>query len=234
MKRCARCSEWKPTDSYTKNRQRVDGLHAYCKQCIHTYYEANKEACKTRSAASQTRRAAELKEYHRNYYQAHKEQWRKRNSMPERKQYMRDYLVGYYERKQSTLRALARQHYRENPAAYKAYAVVRRSREKGVPGRFTSRDIEAMIIAQKGLCYYCGTLLDRFDIDHKIPLIRRDLGSTNWPENLCCSCARCNNQKRTKTADEYIAYRRARGLPINQVRITRRARITRRPMTRAA
>ena len=39
-------------------------------------------------------------------------------------------------------------------------------------------------------------------MDHMVPVAR---GGTNWPSNLCCACGVCNQAKRTKTAEEFLA-----------------------------
>lgn len=54
-------------------------------------------------------------------------------------------------------------------------------------------------------CYYCGTPLERCksSLDHMYP---RDSGGPTFPENLCISCTKCNNEKSNMTADEYFYY----------------------------
>jgi 5-methylcytosine-specific restriction endonuclease McrA len=126
------------------------------------------------------------------------------------------------------IRQIKRRYDLKNPMKRRGITHRYRSAKRAVPGRWTSKDVIEKLLAQQHLCYYCGVKVVSLHIDHKIPLARKDLGPTNYPSNIVIACAPCNQSKGRRTADEYIAYRRARGLPINP------ARITRRPMTRAA
>jgi hypothetical protein len=82
-------------------------------------------------------------------------------------------------------------------------AVRRRARIRQAEGSFTQEDMAALYAAQDGRCAYCATLLNgRYHIEHKQPLSR---GGTNWPDNLCCACPRCNWRKFTKTDAEFRA-----------------------------
>lgn len=42
------------------------------------------------------------------------------------------------------------------------------------------------------------------NVEYKTPITR--VGATNGPENLCCACGTCNDQKKDKTIPEFIAY----------------------------
>jgi len=44
-------------------------------------------------------------------------------------------------------------------------------------------------------------------LDHKVPLSR---GGTHSQDNLVAACRRCNNEKYTKTADEFFQHRERR------------------------
>lgn len=77
-----------------------------------------------------------------------------------------------------------------------------RARKRGLVGVHTSVDINTILVAQNNLCYYCGEPLESYHVDHKQPVSR---GGSNWPENLCCTCAYCNLSKGNKTEAEYLA-----------------------------
>src|SRR3546814_17562676 len=62
-------------------------------------------------------------------------------------------------------------------------------------GEFTAEDIDAMLAAQKKKCWYCGTKLTAYHVDHRIPLAR---GGSNGPENLVIACPACNLSKGAK------------------------------------
>lgn len=61
--------------------------------------------------------------------------------------------------------------------------------------------VEAYYWKQKGKCAYCRRDLNfRFHIEHMTPTSR---GGTNHRNNITVSCASCNNDKGTMTANEY-------------------------------
>ena len=64
--------------------------------------------------------------------------------------------------------------------------------------RHTVEELENHIISLGGVCYYCGS--DWTQIDHVIPLAR---GGSDTLLNLVPSCARCNQRKGAKTAEEF-------------------------------
>jgi len=93
--------------------------------------------------------------------------------------------------------------YQRNRERYFIAATLRRARKLNAPGAHTAADRRRLFEAQDGLCFYCGTdlALAGRDLDHKTPLVR---GGSNDPENLCWACPRCNGQKHTRTAEEYL------------------------------
>src|SRR3546814_1753319 len=68
----------------------------------------------------------------------------------------------------------------------------RRAQAVSSGGEFTAEDIDAMLAAQKKKCWYCGTKLTAYHVDHRIPLAR---GGSNGPENLVIACPACNLSK---------------------------------------
>src|SRR3546814_4901845 len=71
----------------------------------------------------------------------------------------------------------------------------RRAQAVSSGGEFTAEDIDAMLAAQKKKCWYCGTKLTAYHVDHRIPLAR---GGSNGPENLVIACPACNLSKGAK------------------------------------
>jgi len=99
---------------------------------------------------------------------------------------------------------------RKNPRKVAVYCAARRARLRTAAGSFTSDDIRLLFEQQDGCCFYCDGLLGRgFHVDHKVPLSR---GGSNWPSNLALACASCNTQKHTMTSEQYLVFRRMRGL----------------------
>lgn len=50
-------------------------------------------------------------------------------------------------------------------------------------------------------CAYCGKDLEKYHVDHKIPICR---GGCNDKSNLAISCPSCNLRKGRKTVEEFI------------------------------
>ena len=47
MKRCHRCDTVKPSEEFSKNRARKDGLQTYCKSCMSSSYKKTKKEYRT-------------------------------------------------------------------------------------------------------------------------------------------------------------------------------------------
>jgi 5-methylcytosine-specific restriction endonuclease McrA len=85
-----------------------------------------------------------------------------------------------------------------NPAKRRAKERAREGRERGAEGTHTWADIEALKVAQNGLCAVPGCdrlLADGFHVDHVIPISK---GGSNWPDNLQLLCPPHNQSKATK------------------------------------
>lgn len=119
------------------------------------------------------------------------------------------------------VRDIDRKRYAKNPAPKREQAAAWRianpdlrlahkhARRAKMVGKYTRDDIAHIRSTQDGCCYYCGCALRREDevIEHMTPISR---GGTNWPDNIALSCARCNGQKGTMTADEFLVWRAKR------------------------
>lgn len=76
------------------------------------------------------------------------------------------------------------------------------ARRRGAEGRFTKEDIQLLFVAQKGKCAEpsCKVKLDKYHVDHVMPLSR---GGTNWPDNLQLLCPSCNLRKHRRDPYEW-------------------------------
>jgi hypothetical protein len=70
-------------------------------------------------------------------------------------------------------------------------------------GTLTARDIQNQHDQQKGKCYWCHKKLEKYHVDHVIPIIR---GGSNDPSNIVIACPFCNISKGSKTVEEWLAY----------------------------
>lgn len=89
-----------------------------------------------------------------------------------------------------------------NTPEYQRYhANLRRVRKKQAVGSHNLEDVNALFEKQEGKCYYCGTEIPPYHIEHKIPLSR---GGSDYRENICLACSPCNLKKRMKTDTEFL------------------------------
>jgi len=82
---------------------------------------------------------------------------------------------------------------------------VRRAKQKGSFGNYTSIDIKVMIEAQGYQCLYCKIELEmhgdnKYHIDHRMPLT---LGGANDISNIQILCPKCNMRKGRTCPDVY-------------------------------
>lgn len=73
-------------------------------------------------------------------------------------------------------------------------------------GFHRKQNIEAILAAQDGLCFFCTSVLQdedghvKFDVDHLQPLCNE---GTDWPDNLALTCPPCNSEKHWRTERQY-------------------------------
>lgn len=76
-----------------------------------------------------------------------------------------------------------------------------RAKRRGSEGFHTADDVILQYRSQNGKCWHCGKKLNnKFEVDHLIPI---DKGGTNWPNNIVCSCRKCNRSKGGKYTYEW-------------------------------
>jgi 5-methylcytosine-specific restriction endonuclease McrA len=81
------------------------------------------------------------------------------------------------------------------------YSHRRRALLLNAEGSHTSADVRRIYLEQAAKCAYCQRdMHGRYEVDHVTPLSR---GGSNYPENLACTCRRCNRSKGSKTLTEW-------------------------------
>lgn len=191
----------KSRDWYSKNKQRALERN-------HEYRQAHEAEKREMDRKYRERNAERIIEQQRIYRQSHRDEirlYRKVNAeriKSKEREYQkthRDEIAAY--------RAEYRKEYfrSEHGKAVKASAEHRRrARKLAVGGTFNRQDIEALRIGQTDKagrlhCWWCGSVITRWHIDHRIPLAR---GGSNNASNLCLACPKCNLSKRAKMPTE--------------------------------
>jgi 5-methylcytosine-specific restriction endonuclease McrA len=196
MKRCSKCAEVKAASEFYFDRR--DGRPmARCKRCVIAAgieYRRRSPKARARQRAYKAARRPQYREYNRAYV--------KRNPEVPRENSRRWRLAN-----PAKHRAAVDAWQRAHPDAGRVAASRHRSRVAGSVGKYTARDLTRIFLDQGGLCHYCDTPLgEKFHADHKQPVSR---GGSNWPGNIACACASCNQHKGAKTEAEFFALLRA-------------------------
>lgn len=111
------------------------------------------------------------------------------------------------------VRAHVANHHKAHPEQLYNRVKVRKEAQHLAEGHYDENDIDKIRKELKDCCAYCGTPLNLGgEIDHKTPIGNR--GGTNWPSNLTLACLQCNREKHEKTVEEYLAWRKKRGLSV--------------------
>jgi HD-GYP domain-containing protein (c-di-GMP phosphodiesterase class II) len=85
-----------------------------------------------------------------------------------------------------------------HPDSVKYNRKIRRDRKRNAIGYYRAADIRLLYKTQNGKCWWCNEKLpEHYHIDHRVPLSK---SGTNWPENLCLACPKCNRSKGDNSA----------------------------------
>lgn len=108
-------------------------------------------------------------------------------------------------------RGIDRLRYWLDPEKRRHQSRVARAKRTGQPCYISLEDWKAPLVRFDFRCAYCGTEITKSNrsLDHRVPLVR---GGTNDISNLVPSCLRCNQQKHSMTAEEFLIYCEAKSL----------------------
>lgn len=162
------------------------------------YFEKNRERIVARMRAYRLAHLEEEKANHRAYRLAHLEEDRAKKHADFR---------AHPEKQQARVRAWGLRH----PGAKTAYSRTyrakypertlevsriqvsqRRARKRQLPATLTILQWEAILVAYKGRCAYCGKKAPKLTQDHVVPVSK---GGGYTAENIVPACKSCNSRK---------------------------------------
>jgi CRISPR/Cas system Type II protein with McrA/HNH and RuvC-like nuclease domain len=191
-KTCTKCGGVFPaTKEYFKPRKgSTDGFRNHCRGCVNKYnsqwYRETDRGEYYKSWKEQNN--DHYREYHKEYYQSNRTHFNKKSAEWTTKN--RSKHNQYVKKWQSN-----------NHEKLRIYSSNRRARKLSAEGTYTIKDVRDQYKRQKGKCFWCGKKLNGvYHADHVIPLVR---GGSNWPSNIVCSCAVCNQSKSDKLPHEW-------------------------------
>lgn len=209
FKHCTKCHIEFPATRrhFYKDKHQSSGLRAICKVCArHDSFKRN-ENCREANC----QRAREYYRTHREKHRAYMRQWNEEHRAEEKARKLRWYYSHLeqasarrrlrYETHREQIKKEVRQWKQDHPELTKTFDHNRRARKLNAPGSHNANDILAQLKRQKNRCYYCGgKLVDKYHVDHIVPLSR---GGSDDPENLVATCPRCNLSKGDKLPSEW-------------------------------
>lgn len=187
-----------------ENRQRC---HKYAmnhkeEARIRRHLPRNMEKHRQQSRDYARKYTAKRKQYNHRYYRENftqvSEQKKAYNKTNEAK--IRERRRSYYEINKEAIDARSKLYYRTHKIQHRAHGHAYRARKRAAKGRHTAQDIQRQLNAQRRKCYWCGKRLDKYEVDHIVPLSR---GGSNEPSNLVIACPPCNNSKHNKLPHEW-------------------------------
>jgi 5-methylcytosine-specific restriction endonuclease McrA len=108
--------------------------------------------------------------------------------------------------------ANTKKHYISNPQKVIERVAKYKEQMERAGGCYSSDDVAEIRRRQNDMCPYCGSPLNQEgEVDHMQPVSR---GGSSNPENLLIACRTCNRDKHSKTASEFLQWRKRLGLPI--------------------
>jgi 5-methylcytosine-specific restriction endonuclease McrA len=221
LKHCSKCNQDYPATLEYFNRHRTYGLQAWCKQCQRASanawnaanpdkHNANRARWEAENREKRTRQRNELRQakveherqVKRDYYANNSEKIKARVRRYQRANLDKVHIRGLRWRTANLDRARekCRQWYASNHEKALANNRNRRARIRASEGTHTTADIKTQLERQKRCCYWCGCKLEKYHVDHVIPLVR---GGRNDPSNLVIACPQCNLSKGDKLPHEW-------------------------------
>lgn len=176
-KRCARCSEIKVLDAFSKNKTVPGGFAVYCKQCRKEMRAKPEEVAKASAA-------------HRVWCAKHRDKARISHKTYRDKNKKKEYIKqqAWCNQNRDKTRAYSKKYYKQHPEGFAVRRLRRRARLVAAEGEFTETEWVAKFGSYNKCCAYCGSKKKI----HKHHVKALAAGGSNWISNLVPACQACN------------------------------------------
>lgn len=182
---CVRCTQGKPLEDFTKDKNRKDGLNVYCRMCTRKgnqkSYVKNFETEKARKARLYREDPEKILTRNRRWREVNREREYETNR-------------AYYRKNVEQFKVWHREYHSANPHVARDCSGRRRARILGqTVGEVSTAQIVARMAYFGNKCWMCSGPFEH--IDHVKPLSK---GGAHILSNLRPACAKCNLSKRDK------------------------------------
>jgi hypothetical protein len=124
-------------------------------------------------------------------------------------------VIGWRGTCRACMRANSARHAAQNPEQYQQRQRLRADRERSAGSIIGEVDVQALRRVLADRCRYCDAALNGSgELDHLTPVAR---GGSGRSHNVTLSCMPCNRSKLAKTLDEFLSWRRVRGLAVRNL-----------------
>lgn len=210
IKKCKQCGQEKPLDQFNKHNSTADRLNYRCKACQSSYARHRNQFNKEQRAAYgkiyREKNKEQIAEKNKRYYAENRDKHRAlvHRWYKEHADLVCERTAIWKQNNPDKVKEIHKKYRQANPEKQKAKAHLRRSRKINAPGKFTKDQIKQLYDLQKGQCICCKAKLDKYHIDHIVPLAK---GGTNDIHNIQLLCPTCNVRKGAKDPIEFMQER---------------------------
>lgn len=190
MKTCTKCGIEKSFDEFSAdNRGKTPRYQPKCKTCNKAYYESKRERVKAR-----------VKQRYWDNHEVVLARQRELKSTPEAKVKKALSDKKYSAKNKEKIAEYRSRYWREHKAERLAYYHSWRAKQLGVKDTLTAAEISHLIDTQES-CFYCQSS-KKLTIEHIKTMTK---GGDNTLENVTLVCHSCNESKKNKEVEVWLA-----------------------------
>lgn len=220
MKICSKCGVEYPKASFTKDKNRVDGLDPWCRTCKRDSKDKGKERNALTSKLWKAKNADAVKENWKNWYSLNKGARKQYQATEEYKAVHRKAEAKRRESHRERCRTQRKRYREAHPdkhyASYVAWAkknpdrlsalrraaeITRRDKKRSAGERVSADFVERVYRKFDHKCFNCGSA-SRLSVDHHYPL---SLGYALVESNAVVLCVLCNSRKKAKLPEQFYS-----------------------------